>query len=530
MPLTLNDLIKWEIEKDLDKFHQFLLSNWDEKNIPLISFAINVLEKIHSPDSLKYIIMLNQDIFSKALSFQMRDVLVNWGEPVIDYLFDHITSSKTKFEAVKAFYTLGKIDDELIIPLILEIIHKNINLLEKDACKILQKKISFSTLVDLYKKSDECIRYALVKTATTYPFDIDKENFPIPSSYYAFFWEEIWLVGDIPELKNENQPPIEVINTNKNEELSFTTPAELFDFFELVMQDENVQVRFAGILGLETEIKNARSECFWRTELSVFPLVRNILLSILNDEDDYYILQKAIELLKNFNNDDQVYEELKKLYLQKDKLILEQLLVTLGDFKKEELLDDYIEIYTNNDFEQNVRAAALLAIVKIPNKKSIELLSNQNLGKIKENYLIDIVESLGKHDPQDTFDILLPLLEAENWDFREAAIKSIAEQNVSIWKNRIITFIEENDNPLFFYKLLDYLRTFCDYQAKKIIIKHIVNNKLMFMKSEYLIILQKLIGEESIRSYVNGMDVTNDNELQHDIEKLIITLDKMNYK
>jgi len=103
MSLTLNDLIKWEKEKDLDKYHQFLLSNWEKKDKPLISYTINILEKIHSQESLKYIIMLNQNLFIKALSFQIKDVLVNWGKPVIDYLFDHTSSSKTKFRISQLF-------------------------------------------------------------------------------------------------------------------------------------------------------------------------------------------------------------------------------------------------------------------------------------------------------------------------------------------------------------------------------------------------------------------------------------------
>jgi len=529
MPITLTDLIRWENEKDTDKFHQFLLSKWDKKDEPLIAYSINVLDKIHSADSLKYIIMLNQVFFKNELSNQIKNLLVNWGEPVIEYLYDHITTSLTKSDATKALYTLGAIDDELVLPKMIEIITKNINSLELDACKILQKIIPFSNLVDIYKSNNEYIRYATVKIATSYPFKYENPNHRhIVSIFYAMYEEEIfaWHDEENPKPKKEDKVQIEEAKSNKSRGSNFTTITGLFNFFALVMQDENVIVRFSGIQGLIKEINNAKNEWYGRDYIQVLPFVCNILLSILTD-DDFYIQQKAIELLRNFNNDVQIFEELKKLYIQKDKLILEQLLVTLGDFKKEEMLEDYIEIYNNNDFEQNIRAAALRAIVKIPNKKAIEILTNQNLEEFNEDYLIEIVESLGIHAPQDTFAILTPFLDSENLDIKIAAIKSIVEQNASIWRNHIISFIEKNDHPLLFYLLIDYLKSFCDNQAKKIIIKKIVNaRRYNFDISEFKVILQKLIGDESIRSYVNKIDVTNDNELQHNIEKLIIILDK----
>jgi len=524
MSITIIDIIKWENEKDLEKIPQFLMSNWEKKDKPLISYAINVLEKIHAPESLRYIITLNQDLFNKDLSFQIRDVLVNWGEPVIEYLFAHITSSKSKFDAVKALYTLGKIDNEMIIPKILEIIHKNINSLEKDACKILQKKISFSNLVDLFKISDEFIRYALVKTAVSYPFDFDKPDFPIPNSFYAFFEEEILYEEEIPGLRDENHLLNEEIKSNVNEKLSFTSPDELFDFFGIVLQDEHVQVRFAGIQGLRTEIENAKNEWFWRNTNLVFPFVRKILLHSIDDED-FYIQQLAVELLKNFSNDEEIYIELKKIFLQKEPLILEQLIATLGEFKKEEMFEGYLEVYKNIGFSQNIRSAALSAISKIPSKKSEKFLLKQNLTGISEKYLIEIVESMGFYSAQDSFEILLPFLDSRNMDLKITAIKSIAQQNDQVWKEKIISFISKNDNPIFLYYLIDYLRTFSFEQAIEIIIKHVVNTKFKVEITDYMVILQRLIGEESLRSHVSKIDRKNDTEFENDIKKFLSILD-----
>lgn len=523
----MSDLLKWEKEKDIEKIHQFLMSNWEKEDKALISKAVSVLDKIHSPESLKYLISLNQDLFSKELSFQIRDVLINWGDPVIECLYEHITSSKDKFDALKAFYTLGKIADERIIPKILVIIYKNINSLEKDACKILQKKMSFSKLVETYKNSDEYIRYALVKTATSYPFDSDTPEFPIPSTYYAFFEEEIWYEDDNPLGEKENKQRNVKIKKEKIEGEKFTTVDELFDFFGHALQDEQVQVRYAGIQGIRTEIENARNKWFWRNEPLVFPFVKNILLQAIQNED-YYIQQSAVEMLKNFNDDEEIFIELNKLFKQKEPLIMEQLISTMGEFKKAELFEDFVEIYENQAYDQNIRYAALSAITKITNKKSIDFLLDQDITEITEKYLIEIIESIGSQKSQDSFDILLLFLDSKNMDLKIAAIKSIAQQNDQVWKDQVLSFLMKNDNPIYLYPLIEYLKTYCFDQAKKIIIKNVVNTKIKVEIPEHLVILQRLIGEESIRSHVSKLDIKNDAEFEYDIKRLLTILDKHN--
>ena len=523
----MSDLLKWENEKDIEMIHQFLLSNWEKKDKPLITYAINVLDKIHSPESPKYLITLNQDFFSKDLSFQIRDVLINWGDPVIDCLNEHIISSKDKFDAVKAFYTLGKINDDRVIPLILQIIHKNTNSLELDACKILQMKMSFSNLVETYKNSNEFIRYALVKAATSYPFDSDTPEFPIPSTFYAFFEEEIWYEDDTPVVDKEKTQQNEEIKNKKIEGEYFSTPEDLFNFFGLTLQDKDVQVRYTGIQGIRTEIKNAKNKWFWRNELQVFPLIRNILLQAIHDED-HYIQRSAIEMLKNYNDDEEIYFTLKELFKNKEPMILEQLISTLGEFKNEELFDEFLEIYENRTYDQNIRSAALCGISNISNKKSLNILLAQNLSEIPEKFLIDIIESIRSYGAKDTYDILLPFMDSENTDIKLATIKSITQQNDQVWKDQILSFIRKNDNPIYLYPLIDYLRTFCFEQVKKIFIKNIVNPKNKFLIPEHLVILQRLIGEESIRSHISKIDVKNSDEYEDDIRRLITILDKLN--
>ena len=528
MKITMQDLVKWENEKDLDKFHQFLLSNWNKEDKPLISNAVNVLDKIHSPESLKNLITLNQDLFSKELSFQIRDVLINWGDPVIECLYEHITSSKDKFDAVKAFYTLGKIDDDRVIPIILEIIHKNTNSLELEACKILQKKMPFSKLVETFKNSTEYIRFALVKAATSYPFDSDTPEFPIPSTYYAFFEEEIWYEDDNQTVDKEKKQRNVEIKKEEIEGENFTSPDEVFDFFGHALQDEQVQVRYAGIQGIRKEIENARNKWFWRNEPLVFPFVRNVLLQAIHDED-YYIQQSAIEMLKNFNNDDEeIFIELNELFKLKEPFIMEQLISTMGEFKKAELFEDYLEIYENQAYDQNIRSAALSAITKISNKKSIEFLLDQELTEITEKYLIEIIESIGSQSAQDSFEILLPYLDSKNMDLKIAAIKSIAQQNDQVWKDQVLSFLMKNDNPIYLYLLIDYLKTYCFDQAKKIIIKNVVNTKIKVEIPEHLVVLQRLIGEESIRYHISKINYKNDAEYEYDIKRFLTILEKRN--
>jgi len=520
----LENLIKWENEKDIDKIHQFLMSNWEKKDKPLISYAINVLDKIHAPESLKYIITLNQDLFSKELSFQIRDVLINWGDPVIECLYEHITCSNDKFNAVKAFYTLGKIADERIISKILVIIYKNINSLEKDACKILQKKMPFSKLVETYKNSNEYIRFALIKAASSYPFDSDTPEFPIPSTYYAFFEEEIWYEDDIHTAGKDNKQRNEELKKEEIEGENFSTPKDLFDFFSLALEDKHVQVRYAGIQGLRTEIENAKSEWFWRNESQVFPFVRKILLHSIHDED-HYIQQFSIEMLKNFDNDEEIYINLKKLIKQKDPLIFEQLISTISEFKKEEMFEDFLEIYKNESYDQNIRSAALSAIAKIPNNKSAEFLLGQGITGITEKYLLEIIESIGSQSAQESYDFLLPFLISGNMDQKLATLKSIAQQNDQLWKDQILIFLRKNDNPIYLYPIIEYLKTFCFEQAVKIIINNIVNTRIKIEITDYLVILQRFIGDESIRTHVSKIDVKNDGEYENEIIKFLTILD-----
>jgi len=516
MPLTYSDLIRWEAEKDIDKFHQILLFMIEDEYKPLISYAVMVLERIHKPDSLQKLIELNQRKISEELNEQIKNVIINWGESAIKFLQDHVKKSKTKYSAKQALLVLGEIEDDRVISFLIEIIYENFRSFEVEACNILQKKLKFQKLIDFYKNNDGKIRYAIVKVATSYPLfeqpnllvnEFDKPKQPVSESI---------KVDNCSEIDGESQTEIGI--TNDQENIYYTDLDEIFKFFQLVAKDENVIVRYAGISGLLEEMENAKSGKKGRNEKEVFPFVRNLLLLFLTDED-FYIRQIAIKHLNHFKDDDQVYNKLKSIFEKREIYLLEQVLLTLGDFKKEELIEEFATICYDQKQEESIRLAAVKALRQIPDDRTKQILMNIIESENDTFLQFETIKSLEFYNPKDTFDFLLPLLDDERTNVKMATVTCVVSQNDPIWENPILSFLDKNDEFDFVYLLTRYLKTFQDNRAKLILINKIVNSRYSREIEEYFWVLKTILGEKSVEELLIEISLTDDIQIQNDLDK-----------
>jgi len=517
MPLTYSDLIRWEAEKDIDKFHQILLFMIEDEYKSLISYAVMVLERVHNIDSLQKLIEINKRKISEELSEQIKNVIVNWGEPAIELLQDHVKKSNTKYSAKQALLTMGEIEDDRVISFLIEIIYENFRSFEVEACNILQKKLKFQKLIDLYKNNDAKIRYAIVKVATSYPHFEDYTNSLVnESSKLKQPVSESIDVDNCSEIDGESQTEIGI--TNDQENIYSTELGEIYKFFELVVKDENVIVRYAGISGLFEEMENAKSGKKDRNEKEVFPFVRNLLLLFLTDED-FYIRQIAIKHLSHFNTDEHVYNKLKSIFEKREILLLEQVLLTLGDFKKEELIEEFATICYDQKQEESIRLAAVKALRQMPNDRTKQILMNIIESENDTFLQFETIKSLEFYNPKDTFDFLLPLFDHERTNVKMATVTCVVSQNDPIWENPILSFLDKNDEFDFVYPLTRYLKTFQDNRAKLILIKKIVNSRYSREIEEYFWVLKTILGEKSVEELLIEISLTDDIQIQDDLDK-----------
>jgi|GEM_PF-7106083 len=476
MPLTDEDLLYWEKEKDVDKFLQIIKYLKDEKHLAVWCAAIEALTRIHNLESIYPLLLAIMDIesrtnfhrfaslfdvkqdikiFSEAESAAMT-ALSNWGpeviQPLCHYALDLNQSSSIRLNAMEI---INHFEDPRVYETYLTVL-ENDDKYSKHIIKWLNQMNSLEPVIQAIRNEDPIKRRAALKALSG-----------------AYKNKQAW------------------------------------DLVILSLKDEYVQVRATAIKAIWImldDLKELEEENNTEYEaLLIDPLI------FASKDEDYYIRELTAISLKDFD-DRRAMIALEQLITDEYESVREAAVDTLSSLKFENVFDLLSTIYFNQSETIEIRMSALHAIIKSPDSRVNPFLIDLLLSEKDDRLRIMAIKGVGELKIQDGLDSLLKIIKEDDRELALEALRSLEYYKNPLLIDDMLGIFDQEEERAF---LIVYFRIFLEFKDRRTLEPMI--RKLDILKEDEVDYvaeeLEGILESESLEDYLDYLEKTDDPHL-----------------
>jgi len=367
MPFRTADLIRWQTNKDSDKFIQILKYLDSEESVPARVFAVKALGILHDINGLTFIIASLKDNNEQVVE-TAKNILSKWVKTNLESVCKVIESPnmKRKYRRAGLMFLSKNLSDRVI--------DMYINLLKHGEF--------VEEIQEIVKSTGSCGLFI------DHLFDKEPEN-----RYAA-------LLAMAKTMQDPN----------------------VYQSYAIGMGDNDVQVRVLATKLLADELYEMQNQLKDKFTLNDYPGVTNMIVQNASSAD-FFLRAAVADALGGLRNQSTLPILLSFLEEPYER-ILRNTLSSLKFITSGEALEPLIRLYKKNE-RTEIRIRIIRAISFIRSEDAFHFIETLFESEVNEELKRAVIKDLDQFDFKESFDLLLKVIESSETDYFRSAIITI---------------------------------------------------------------------------------------------------------